>query len=800
MIRVLVLEDVDTDAELMVRQLQRAKLNCTTARVDTKEAFVAELESSPPDVVLADARVPGYSGMEAVALVRERLTDVPVLIVTGSLDEETAAACIRDGAADYVLKDGLVRLGSAVQGALDKYRLAAEQRQAEGRIRHLNGVLRSIRKIDQLIVREKDPQLLIQQVCDLLVETRYYGAAWSGLMDEAGALTYAAGAGLGETFERARETMLDGTLPPCGERARRQSEVVIIEEPRKICSTCPMFEAINGIGSYTARLSHGGHNYGLISVNLESRYLRDEEEVQLFHEVAEDIGLALHNIELEQTLQRSEEKWRMLVEVAPDIVMTLERDGTIQFVNRVVRGLSRDAVIGSNAFEHVTPEDRDKLEEAIEKVFESGKAHEYELTGTGPDGKIAQYSTRIGPIVEGGEVVSVLQITRDVTDRKQLEQQLIQAQKMESIGRLAGGMAHDFNNLLTVIMAHCEMADEHVADRAEAVQSLDAIREAGQRASGLTRQLLAFSRRQAMQLRVLDMGEVVRSMQGMLTTLLGEDVDLRVKVSPRLGSVEVDAGQLEQVLMNLAVNARDAMPDGGKLAIGVSNVDADAGMAKGHAQLEPGPYVLLTVQDNGEGMDEATRSKVFEPFFTTKGEGEGTGLGLSMVHGIVLQSRGFISLDSQPGEGTAFNIYLPRVDEAAAPLPEPVREPTDIRGSETILLVEDEALIRQVTAKALRRHGYQVIEAAEGEEALKIARQRQGSVHLLLTDVVMPGMSGNEVAASLRKSRPETKVLFTTGYISNTSIHRALLGDDAHLLRKPFSPKQLLLAVRQALG
>jgi nitrogen-specific signal transduction histidine kinase len=392
-----------------------------------------------------------------------------------------------------------------------------------------------------------------------------------------------------------------------------------------------------------------------------------------------------------------------------------------------------------------------------------------------------------------------LVLVSDVTEQRKLEEQLRQAQKLEAIGRLAGGVAHDFNNLLMVISGYAELLIQSLPRGDRRRESSENILRAADRAGDLTRQLLAFSRRQVLRPSVVDLNAVISNLQKMLRRLISEDIELAVSLAPELGRVRIDPGQLEQVLLNLAVNARDAMPRGGKLAIHTANVAPDDARAAPGAQLRPGAYVLLSVADTGVGMDSEVRARLFEPFFTTKRQGRGTGLGLSVVYGIVEQSGGSIQVDSRPGQGTTFRIYLPRVE---TPLQEPTAAtpaPAAQEGSETVLLVEDEEGVRELVAQALRAHGYTVLEASNGQEALELAAGYSGTIHLLLSDIVMPHMNGPELVQRLRPVRHGIKALLISGYAPETVLHPGLLGEGVMLLEKPFSPSRLLARVREIL-
>ncbi|HWP85069.1 MAG TPA: response regulator [Terriglobia bacterium] len=382
---------------------------------------------------------------------------------------------------------------------------------------------------------------------------------------------------------------------------------------------------------------------------------------------------------------------------------------------------------------------------------------------------------------------------------RRTEEQLRQSQKLEAIGRLAGGLAHDFNNHLGVVLGYSQLLMERLGSEEAVRKPAMMIHEAATRAAALTRQLLAFSRKQVLEPRVLDLNAAVRELTQMLRALLGEDIEIVLSLEPALGKVKADPAQIDQILMNLAVNARDAMPHGGKLTLATANTELDQGYASQHAGVQPGPYVMLAVSDTGIGMDKETQAHIFEPFFTTKEPGKGTGLGLAMVYGIVKQSGGNIWVYSEVGRGTTFKIYLPRLDAAVPAAAEETLPPAVLTGSETILVAEDEAMLRELARELLAGAGYTVLEAANGEQAIEVCQGHSGPVHLLMTDAVMPRMSGLELARRIRALRPGVTVLYVSGYADEAILRDGLMEPGAAFLQKPFSREALLRKLRETL-
>jgi two-component system cell cycle sensor histidine kinase/response regulator CckA len=542
---------------------------------------------------------------------------------------------------------------------------------------------------------------------------------------------------------------------------------------------------------------------GAIGVLVVQNYERDgvytQRDLEFLSTIADQIAFAIERKRAEGRIRESEARLRVLIEQLPAVLWTVDKD--LRFTSMLGAGLARLG-LRPNQLAGLTLQE---YFETPDPTFVPFAAHRRAVAGEpvtfAVEWKNGSYACHVEPLRGGeGEVLGAICMALDITDRKELEERFRQAQKMEAVGRLAGGIAHDFNNLLMVIQGYADLLTERLAPDDPLRRNAEQIQMASQRATGLTQQLLAFSRKQILAPKILNVQSVVGDMEKILHRLIGEDIQLDTSSEKNLGLVKADRSQLEQVILNLAVNARDAMPSGGRLTIETANVELDSSFARVPQVLAPGKYVMLAVGDNGVGMDADTQAHIFEPFFTTKEKGKGTGLGLATVYGIVKQSGGYIWVYSEPGRGATFKVYLPRIEEENASTgSDHVRARSLPRGSEMVLLVEDEKGVRELTREYLEMCGYSVIEAKDGPSALDLASLHTGPIDLLMTDVVMPGISGRELAERIVRLRPDIKILYMSGYTDRAIVHHGILQNDAVLLQKPFTLATLASKIREIL-
>ncbi len=552
-------------------------------------------------------------------------------------------------------------------------------------------------------------------------------------------------------------------------------------------------------------LKTGGRTLGAVVLQSYSENVRfQEKDKDILTFVSQQLASAIEHKRHEEALRNSEARYRSLVQSAVYGIFRISVTGQFLDVNPALVSMlgydSADEIRTLDAVRDVFVS-QDLHHALLSELACSNRVEHFEVDWRRKDGHVIAVRLSGRAVSGDKESDGILElIAEDITERRALEDQVRQAQKMEAVGRLAGGVAHDFNNLLTVINGYTEVLIDETYKKPALRENVEAIQHAAERASSLTSQLLAFSRKQVLELKITDLNQIVSSLERLLRPLIGNNVELRVRLASDLGRVRADQSQVEQVLMNLVVNAKDAMPEGGNLTIQTANIQLDDKDCRRYRYLLPGSYVMLSVSDTGIGMDEETQSRIFEPFFTTKEKGKGTGLGLSTVYGIVKQSGGYILAESERGQGTTFRIYLPRVRNVVDEQQQ-VRETTSISaGSETVLLVEDEESVRQLVGDTLRKRGYKVIEAEHADAALAAASAHKDDIHLLVTDIILPGMNGGELSKHLCQSRPEMKVLFLSGYTEDGVTQKGVLRPGTAFLQKPFTLQAFSRRVREVLG
>jgi PAS domain S-box-containing protein len=757
-LKVLILEDRPLDAELVEYELGRANIPFVTCRVDTREAFLAALDDFSPDVILSDYTLPRFDGMTALALARERVPSTPLLIVTGSVNEETAVGCMKAGADDYLLKGNLSRIGPAIEAALARQRLQSERKRSEAALRRSEANLRAIFENSLqcfvLVDREGIVQAFNRTAQDWLTQLTGRSLCEGRQITEflPGTAASLVAAQRGEV-RRQEHTITDRAGAP---RWFETSDVPIVDDAGQVIGVC------------------------LSAVNIDERK------------------------RAEHTLRESEARYRDLFDNASDLICVTDLEGSFVYVNRAwhdATGYPDEELRRMRLADLVPPDQCAALADAYARVLAGETVERLDLTFLTRAGSAVAVEGSAGSVLKDDVPVMVRGIWRDVTERKRVEEQLRRAERMQAAGQLAGGVAHEVNNMMTGVIGFGSFLLRSLPPDDPRRSDVEEIMKAGNRAADVTRQLLAFTRQQFRRPEVLDLNPVIAGLERMLRRSLEDDHDLVLRLGADVGRVRMDRGQLEQVLVNLVLNARDAITGAGRITIETSRTFIDGDAARRHelVRIPSGSYVMLVVSDTGSGMTPEVQARIFEPFFTTKPVGQGTGLGLSTVYGIVKQSDGFIWAYSEPGLGTAFKIYLP---ESARLIPmQPISTGDgELRGGpETILVVEDEAMVRALAARSLREHGYRVVEARTSGEALAYVQENPGVVDLVLSDVVMPAMGGRELSQRLGRVAPAVPVLFMSGYTGEDVVQRGLLDAGAPFEQKPFSPEGLARKIRQLL-
>ena len=639
--------------------------------------------------------------------------------------------------------------------------------------------------LGQFALTNSDLDALVNQAAMLVAQT--LGVEYSAVFEQlpGGQLRLQAGVGWKPAYNR--QTSLPGNENSPIVAALSSGEPVIIASLKTDTriSASPFLAEHGVVSSVTVAIPTRGRPFGLLGVYSTHPRTFNSDEVQFLQAAATAIGLAVER----KRADAEQQKLAAFVQLNPNAAMEMNANGTITYFNEAAHHLAASVKRGHPS--EVLPPEIDRI---ISECFASGQSKAHMETKV--EGRTFSWSFH--PVMASNVVHCYIE---DITERLSLEAQLRQSQKMESVGQLAAGVAHDFNNMLTIIQGHTSSLLAKPALPSEIADSIQAVYFAAERAAGLTRQLLMFSRKNVMQLRSLDLQEVVGNMTKMLQRLLGETITLEFQTAAEDAFVQGDSGMIEQVVMNLSVNARDAMTRGGRLSIGIESVDVDDAFVESHPQAHPGPFVRLRVTDTGSGMDPVTMSRIFEPFFTTKDIGQGTGLGLATVYGIVKQHEGWVEVTSELRKGSTFDVYFPASDEVPAPKKEEdASTPTIVNGKETVLIVEDEPILRSMARDILEECGYRILEASSGRDALNLWTQRADEIDLVLTDMVMPdGVSGVDLAEELLAGRPGLKIVFTSGYTANEVNQEMLIRTGASFLSKPYTHAELAKTVRDCL-
>jgi PAS domain S-box-containing protein len=765
-LHLLQVEDSESDAALIRHNLKRAGYELTWERVETALEMREALSRCHWDVIISDYRLPEFNASAALAVLQESKLDIPFIVVSGTIGEDLAVALMKAGAHDYLMKDSLTRLAPAVEREISDATTRKQQREAE----------------DALHESERCYRLISEHIGDVV---------WT-YDPEADHFTY---------LSPSVESMLGYTPRECltlsiADLVVPESREVVRLRMRERVGALKRGGAAPRIGTQQLEaLRKDGTRVPVeVMISLPSGEPNRSEVVGVTRDITERNKAAA-------ALRESSLFNQQIVACASEGIIVYDRELRYRAWNLFMEkmtGVRADELIGKHPWDVFPFLEASGVIRGLERSLagEVVQSPDFEFTveTTGKSGWCVDTSSPLRDV--SGQIIGVIGIVHELTERKRLQDQFNQVQKMEAIGRLAGGIAHDFNNLLTVINGYSDLILSRLRQGDRFRAPIEEIRRSGERAAGLTQQLLAFSRKQLVEPKVLDLNQLVSELRNMLHRIIGADVRFEVHLDPTLGPILADVGQMTQVIMNLAVNARDAMPNGGTLTLETANVEfsEDPG-----ASTPAGHFVRLTVTDTGVGIDPITLQSIFEPFFTTKREGKGTGLGLSTVYGIVKQCGGWVTVDSTLGCGAKFEVFLPRTSESDSGSREVARPPAELHGFETILLVEDQDDVRRFVVEALRGYRYTVLEASQPGEALLIAERHGLPIHLLLTDIVMPHLTGIELAERLRPLRDGMRVLYMTGHTEAANLGSDLSEDGRALILKPFTAEALAYKIREVL-
>ncbi len=894
-LNVLNVEDSADDYDLIVRHLTKAGYQLYSERVEVAEDMQAALAARDWDIIISDYRMPNFSGLEAFAVFRQSGQDIPFIIISGTIGEDTAVEAMLTGVNDYMMKNNLSRLVPAIERERQevinrKARLQAEAalRESEKRLKlalvaagmgvwewnmqtgdvlwseecyRLVGVQTfggNYKDFTKLMAPDQE-QILSDAVNRATAEKKLFEAEFQMVKPD-GKVIWLANHGKIDYDGAGRPLSMVGTVTDITARKKAEEELRQSEERFRsltsaisqivwttdtngnlISARSPSDELLtladdDLMKEWTSRLHPDdrqratdnfmqairGHKrryqdeYRLLHMGDDTYHYYVSRGTPVFEKdgtIREWVGSLTDITErklAENSLRESEENFRALVKAGTHFVWTVNTEGrSEQFPQwwSDITGMTEEESREGGWLTAVHPEDLARLKHLWQDAFDNNKLFEIEYRVRTKEGEYDHFAIRGVPVFNAdGKFRQWIGTFTDITERvmaaetlRKTEDDLRQSQKLESVGRLAGGIAHDFNNMLTAINGYSDLTLRRLPPDDPLRANIEEIRKAGERSAELTHQLLAFSRQQILQEKVLDLNKVVADTSMMLERVIGEDVKLITALSPQIGKIKADPGQLSQVILNLVVNARDAMPQGGKLTIETKNVELDASYARNHRSVKPGNYVMMAVSDTGSGIDSETMDHMFEPFFTTKGVGKGTGLGLSTVYGIIKQSGGNIWVYTELEKGTTFKIYFPLISENGNSAEKSNLTTGMEKGTETILLVEDEELLRKLGREVLETGGYNVIEAQDGVDALAVCENLSEQIDLLLTDVVMPLMGGRELAEKLAEKYPKMRVLFTSGYTNDAIVRHGIIAEGTNFIQKPFTLDALSRKVREIL-
>ena len=740
-IRVLLLEDVEPDAELMQRELRKGNIPFAARRVQTRDDFLRALQEFQPDIILSDFTMPQFTALEALRLLHASPYDLPFILVTGSQSEEVAVQCMKEGVDDYILKTSLIRLPSAVVNTLAK-KDAEKQR---------------LRAVESLKQSEEHFRSLIENALDIIA-----------VLNIDGTFRYASPSV--KVLGYRPEEMISKNLMSFVSADDAQEMMTIFHQ---------ILTKTNDARTFEILFRHKNGSWRVL-----------EAIGQTIHAHTENIGLVINarDVTERKEAEAAIDKLAAFPRLSPNPIFELTSTGRLSYFNQAAGEMSK--LLGKVHPSEILPPDTVSI---VKECLSNGKSNTRRETKV--ENRILSWS--FFPIIP-------LQVVHcyafDITERVNLEAQLRQSQKMESIGQLAAGVAHDFNNILTLIQGYAGLLLAEPNLTQDTAESLQEISAASERAANLTRQLLVFSRKQLVQLEDLDLNAVISEVSRLLRRALREDITLHFNYAPDVPKMKADSGMIEQVLMNLVVNARDAMPNGGRITVGTSSVQITEQHVRANPEARVGKFVCLRVSDTGSGIPPEYLTKIFEPFFTTKEVGKGTGLGLATVYGIAKQHGGWVEVLSRINEGTTFRLFFPASETpAAVPQQQPELLPVS-KGTGTVFVVEDEPELRALVREILQHHGYQVLEAGSGPEALPVWQRHSNNIDLLLTDLVMPGnMTGRELADKLRQQKPELKVIYTSGYSVDVLGKDFVFKPGLNFLPKPYQPVMLIKMVRDTL-